>query len=140
MASELEKHFLHQGVTIDIEKETGRDGNMKTGIWTRNKANLVHLAQMLIANDLVSFSNSIVTIGKCLQNPCAGTSLLREPNQDDEKLVMEALLTQLRDFKRSIKVDGKLSFSGKGTNKRDDLAMAFVLWLAWSCFNRCEDR
>lgn len=136
MANQISAHFSRKGQVVIFEKETGCDGQAKIGIWTRNKANLVHLAQLLLSNKLVALDRRIVTVSKCMTNTGDSIDLSRNQTENDEHVIVETLLSQLRNFKRSIKIGGKTTLTGKRDQTRDDLAMAFILFLAWTCFIR----
>ena len=112
MAKQVTDRFAGTSVDVSFEKETRQDGARCVGLWTRNKGNLVHLSQMLLENDRVAFS------------------------EDIDVASMETLQDQLRNFRRLVRSDGKITVSGKSVGVRDDLAMTFILWLAWTCFFR----
>ncbi len=126
----LDNRFRDTDVTVVVEKESSKDGREKTGIWTRNKDNLIHMAQLLLERNNVALAEHVVSVADSL----SGT---KGSEEDVIKLGRDAkrtLRSQLADFRRIIRTDGKQNITGKLKNVNDDLAMSFVLWLAWSCF------
>ena len=134
IAKSLESQFSETSVEIVVEKECSKDGREKTGIWTKNKSNLIHAAQLLLDMDLVSIADDVVRV---CGSETSGSDVDQGPLQDDAERsdeIKEILRLQLTDFRRIVQIDGKQNLTGKIKNCNDDLAMAFILWLAWSCF------
>lgn len=141
IAKSLESQFKDTTVNIVVEKECSKDGREKIGIWTKNKSNLVHVAQLLLDTRLVSIADDIVQVcgTNAVENDVADTdrikttdSVLKDAQSSDE--IKSILRLQLTDFRRVVQINGKQNLTGKLKNSNDDLAMAFILWLAWSCY------
>jgi hypothetical protein len=131
IAKSLESQFQNTNINLAVEREFSRDGREKIGIWTKNKSNLVHVAQLLLDTNLVSIAEDVVCVcNQALSDESVVEGACR-PSFDDIK---EVLRSQLTDFRRIVQVDGKQNLTGKVNNGNDDLAMAFILWLAWSCY------
>ena len=136
IAKSLEAQFQETNIHLIVEKEFSKDGREKVGIWTKNKSNLIHVSQLLLDMKLVSIAENVVSI---FASKAAGTEdgdkiLLRDGTQRTTNDIKDTLRLQLADFRRVVQVNGKQNLTGKMKNSNDDLAMAFILWLAWSCY------
>lgn len=129
IANELKRHFIKTGIDVVVEKERSKDGRERIGIWTRQKCNLLHSAQLLLDMDKVLIAENVVSV----------SGAKHDDTFERERKVREILRRQMSDYRRTIKVDGKMTFSGKSRNNNDDLATAFILWLAWSCYSMGTD-
>jgi len=139
IAKSLEHQFANTNINLIVEKEFSKDGREKVGIWTKNKSNLVHVSQLLLDTDLVSIAEDVVCVYTLNRSDNTGDryddgeSVIDVARQISDN-VKDVLRSQLTDFRRVVQVDGRQHFTGKVKNSNDDLAMAFILWLAWSCY------
>ena len=136
IAKSLEHQFRNTNINLAVQKEFSKDGREKVGIWTKNKSNLVHVSQLLLDTDLVSIADDVVCASQ-LSNGHIGEEDGARVDDRSRKESLDAkdvLRSQLTDFRRIVQVDGRQNFTGKMRNTNDDLAMAFILWLAWSCY------
>lgn len=136
----LESQFKETNIDIVVEKECSKDGREKTGIWTKNKSNLIHVAQLLLDTDLVSIANDVVQVCGIKESENDSDAGNYEPTdakvetEGSSNEIKDILRLQLTHFRRVVQIDGKQNMTGKLKNSNDDLAMAFILWLAWSCY------
>lgn len=135
IAKSLEAQFHNTNIHLIVEKEFSKDGREKVGIWTKNKSNLIHVSQLLLDMNLVSVAENVVSIFASIEGTDDGNKMpLRDSTQRTTNDIKDILRLQLADFRRVVQVNGKQNLTGKMKNNNDDLAMAFILWLAWSCY------